>query len=131
MNLPYALQLAYGWTRLAFLTNLIASILLIPLIIFLAYRYGAIGGALVWLLLNSGYVLISIQIMHKRILPAEKWRWYFLDVGLPFLAAASTAGLLKLLLPTAASPWPLFGRLFLRSRASLSVTSTVTPPSND
>ncbi len=131
MNLPYALQLAYGWTRLAFLTNLIASILLIPLIIFLAYRYGAIGGALVWLLLNSGYVLISIQIMHKRILPAEKWRWYFLDVGLPFLAAASTAGLLKLLLPTAVSRWPILGSLVLVSGVTLSVTAMVTPASRN
>src|SRR5204863_8279280 len=86
MNLPYALQLAHGSTSLAFYTNLISLIVLIPLLIVATLYYGALGAAAVWVALNSGYVLISLQIMHWRLLEGEKWRWYFQDVGLPLVA---------------------------------------------
>jgi O-antigen/teichoic acid export membrane protein len=93
MNIPYALQLAYGWTSLAFYVNVIAVFFLVPLIIFMTTYYGAIGAASGWVILNSGYVLFTIQVMHRRLLPGEKWRWYREDVGLPFITALITAGL--------------------------------------
>jgi O-antigen/teichoic acid export membrane protein len=83
MNIPYGLQLAHGWTRLAFFANLIAIIILVPMIVFMTSYYGALGGASVWVILNSGYVLISIHFMHKRLLPSDKWAWYLYDVGIP------------------------------------------------
>lgn len=88
MNLPYALQLAYGWTKLALYTNIVAVAVLLPLVVIFAQRYGAGGAAAVWALLNLGYVLIPLQLMHRRLLPAEKWRWYREDVALPLAAAA-------------------------------------------
>ncbi len=81
MNLPYALQLAYGWTKLAFYTNLIAVIILVPSLIFMTMSYGPEGAASAWIILNCGYILISIHFMHKRLLPQEKWRWYIYDLG--------------------------------------------------
>jgi O-antigen/teichoic acid export membrane protein len=98
MNLPYALQLAHGWTSLAFYTNLISVIILIPLLIVATSYYGALGAAVIWIALNSGYVLISLQIMHWRLLRGEQWRWYFEDVGLPMLATLSVIGLGRLLI---------------------------------
>lgn len=92
MNLPYALQLAQGWTSLAFYTNVISVIVLIPVLVVAISHYGAIGAAVVWVLLNSGYVIISIQIMHRRLLKGEQWRWYFEDTGLPLLAVLIVAG---------------------------------------
>ncbi len=92
-SLPYALQLAHGWTKLAFYSNVIAVILLVPLIFMLTTRFGVVGAASVWVILNSGYVLITIQIMHRRLLPDEKWHWYVRDVGLPLIVAILTAGL--------------------------------------
>jgi len=127
MNLPYALQLAYGWTRLAFFSNLIASIILIPVIIVLAYEYGAIGGAMVWLALNCGYILISIQIMHTRLLTADKWRWYRDDFGLPLLAAGATAGLLKVLIPMGTTRFENSLGLFVVSSVTLVMTVIVMP----
>jgi O-antigen/teichoic acid export membrane protein len=91
MYLPYTLQLAHGWTKLALYTNIIASIVLVPLIYFLATHYGVVGAASAWVILNAGYVLICIQIMHSRILKGEQWQWYLNDVGIPLLAALSTA----------------------------------------
>jgi O-antigen/teichoic acid export membrane protein len=105
MHLPYALQLAYGWTKLAFYTNLIATTILGPLIYVMATQYGSVGAATVWIFLNGGYILFSLQIMHRRLLPTEKWRWYLEDSGKPFLAAFATIGLGKWLIGTSSSPW--------------------------
>ena len=93
MNLPFALQLAYGWTKLAFYVNLGAIIILGPMIFFMTAHYGAVGAALVWVFLNSGYVLISIRLMHHRLLKGEQWRWYLEDVGLPLAASLGVVGL--------------------------------------
>ena len=98
MNLPYALQLAHGWTSLAFYTNVISVIILIPLLIVAISHYGALGAAVVWIALNSGYVLISLQIMHRRLLEGEQWRWYFEDVGLPLVAALSMISIGRLII---------------------------------
>ncbi|HZP83013.1 MAG TPA: oligosaccharide flippase family protein [Chthonomonadaceae bacterium] len=93
MNVPYALQLAYGNTRIAFWCNVVAILLLIPLLLWLARRYGAVGGAIVWLILNSGYVLVGIPVFHRYYLRGEMWRWYCDDVGAPLLAALAIIGM--------------------------------------
>ncbi|MDQ3181856.1 MAG: oligosaccharide flippase family protein [Acidobacteriota bacterium] len=96
--LPHSLQLAHGWTKLGFYENAGAILLLIPFIIFGVYKYGAIGAAVVWVVLNILLVLIPIQIMHRRILKGEKLRWYFEDLALPFIIAILVAGTGKMLL---------------------------------
>lgn len=86
MHIPYALQLAHGWTKLAFYTNVIAVIVLAPAIYFSTLRWGAVGAAGAWIVLNSGYVLFNVQVMHRHLLVAEKSRWYVNDVAKPLLA---------------------------------------------
>lgn len=97
--LPFFLQLAYGWTRLAFFINIAAIVTLVPLMIFGVLNYGAVGGAVAWILLNAGYVLVYIQLMHRRILIGEQWRWYFNDLFWPFITALTVATVGKFLLP--------------------------------
>lgn len=80
MWLPYYLQLAHGWTKLAFFMNVASIIFLIPIMILGICKYGVLGGAGMWVLLNTVYILITIQLMHRRILKGEQWRWYFKDV---------------------------------------------------
>jgi len=87
MNMPYALQLAAGWTRLALIMNLVSVVLLIPLMVVFTKWYGAVGAASIWVILNCGYFLFGPPIMHRRLLPAEKWRWYCADVMRPILGA--------------------------------------------
>ena len=81
MNLPFAAQLAYGWTSLPFYQNLVAIIALIPMLLWLTNVYGAEGAAFVWVILNAGYVLIGIQFMHRKIFKGEKLRWYLNDTA--------------------------------------------------
>jgi len=93
MNMPYALQLAHGWTSLAFYSNTIAVIVLIPAIYFAVLHAGAAGAAVVWLVLNSAYLLVSIQFMHRRLLISEKWSWYINDIGKPMLVTLIIAAI--------------------------------------
>jgi hypothetical protein len=55
-------------------------------------EFGGVGAAFVWLALNLGYVAIGIPLMHRRLLPTEMSRWYWVDV-LPPLAASTGVGL--------------------------------------
>ena len=92
MSLPAALQLAYGWTSLAIVTNLVAVAALVPIIFVLTSRFGAAGGAAAWVMLNGAHVVLTLPLMHRRILRGEQWRWYGIDVGLPLIAALVAAG---------------------------------------
>ncbi len=90
---PYLLTLAYGWTKFAVLANLIAVVVIVPAMIYSTSHYGAIGAAAVFVALNFAYVVIGMHFLHRRLLPAEKWKWYRVDVLYPLIAA------LVLLLP--------------------------------
>ena len=52
------------------------------------YKYGAVGGATVYAALNFSYIFITIQLMHRRILKDEKWKWYIQDLLFPLAASA-------------------------------------------
>lgn len=96
MNIPYGLQLAFGWTKLAFFLDLITMLILIPLIFFLVSSYGAIGAALAWLFVNSFCLLSGIHIMHRRLLKNEEWQWWVDDIGKPLIAVILVALIGKL-----------------------------------
>jgi len=127
MNIPYALQLANGWTRLAFFSNLIAIIVLVPMIVFLTSQYGALGGACAWVILNTGYVVFSINFMHKHLLPHEKWHWYWQDVCIPLMASLSIAGLGRLLMAGQMSQFMTISYLMIVSISTLVITAITTP----
>ena len=97
MNIPYALQLANGWTSLMFKYNTIAVIVAIPVLIVITPSYGAIGASMVWAILNVSYVFLVPPIMHRRLLKSEKMKWYVKDIGFPLLCGAfSVAALSKI-----------------------------------
>jgi len=89
MHFPYALQLAYGQTRLPLLVNGILLAALVPLITFLAIRYGAVGGAASWAALNAIYLLVGTWLTHRVLLRGSGLRWLTRDV----LGALATSAL--------------------------------------
>jgi O-antigen/teichoic acid export membrane protein len=127
MNIPYALQLASGWTRLSFLANLVSVLILVPLMIVLTKWYGAVGAASVWVILNVGYILFTISIMHRRLLPTEKWRWYSIDIALPFGVAFLVAGAFRLVLPMPVNNLALGFNIVMISAITLGATALATP----
>ncbi|MET0217779.1 MAG: oligosaccharide flippase family protein [Burkholderiales bacterium] len=99
MNLPYALQLANGWTSLGLAINVVLTVILAPTIWFMATHYGAIGAALVWIVLNGSYMAAGIPLTHTRLLKGEGARWVRRDVAPPVLAAVVSIAVLAWLLP--------------------------------
>lgn len=95
MWIPYQTQLAFGWTSLSMWTNLIAVIILVPTILWSVPQFGAMGAAWLWVILNAGYCLISVQFMYKRILKEEMSRWYINDILKPLSLALITAKIIK------------------------------------
>ena len=101
--LPYALQLAYGWTKLVLITNMAALVVMAPAMIVLLELYGPAGIAAAWIIPHAAYVLITIPLMHRRLLRKEMWRWYGRDVALPLLAVLVVAFLGWTVVPRGAS----------------------------
>jgi O-antigen/teichoic acid export membrane protein len=99
MNIPYALQLAHGWTRLAIGLNGASLLLGIPFCLWAVYEHGTIGAALLWLLANLVSVVVGIPLMHRRLLRGEMVRWYIRDIIPSMLAALSAVLVLKAVLP--------------------------------
>jgi O-antigen/teichoic acid export membrane protein len=131
MWLPHYLQLAHGRTKLIFYVNVGAILVLIPLMIYGIYLYGAIGGALGWVLINGSYIVISAPLMHRTILNGELWRWYFSDLLLPLLGAIGVGIIGKLLLPDDQSRIALIVELGLIGLAAFVAAAVTTKAARD
>ncbi|MEL0168766.1 MAG: oligosaccharide flippase family protein [Pseudomonadaceae bacterium] len=99
MNIPYALQLAHGWTRLAAGLNVASLLLGVPLCFWAVQQYGMLGAALPWFLGNLISVFIGIPLMHRRLLRGHTIRWYFKDNLPPFIVGFIIALMFHALLP--------------------------------
>lgn len=121
MWIPYQTQLAYGWTSLAVRINIVAALLIVPAILWVTPRYGAVGAAWVWVCLNAGYVLIGIHFMYRKILTGEKWSWYTRDLLAPLGSALGGALMLKAIWPIAETPIAEFLQLMLAATLATGV----------
>jgi O-antigen/teichoic acid export membrane protein len=80
MNLPYALQLAHGWTRLALGLSLGLAVAIVPALILAVGRFGALGAAMVWTATNFAFVCVGVPATHRRLFGHAGWYW-FVDVA--------------------------------------------------
>ncbi|OTE95254.1 polysaccharide biosynthesis protein [Crenothrix sp. D3] len=99
MHIPYMLTLAYGWTKFSVYSNTVAVVLLVPSMIWATLNYGVMGAAWIWVILNSGYVLISVHFLYRRLLTTEKWRWYGKDILIPSFTVLCTGGFCVFIFP--------------------------------
>lgn len=129
MHTPYSLQLAYGWTRFMIVVNAVSVLIVIPGIYFGVRAYGAIAAAVIWVLLNAGYIFLAVPLMHRRLLPREMSKWYREDVIVPTLATLAATGLVFLLAPspTLAKPWVSVTVLAAAVIASIASATAATP----
>lgn len=127
MNLPYALQLAHGWTRLTVSANLVALIVGIPFCIWTVGLYGLVGAAWLWFVINLGFVAIAIPLMHRRLMRGETAKWYLQDMLPPFVAAGSVAMICRWLIPALSRDTSGFLLLGLVSAMTL-LAATLTSP---
>jgi len=99
MNIPYAFQLANGWTKLAFYQAAISLIFAVPALVVSTRLYGGVGAAVLWATLNASWLLITPHIMHRRLLITEKWQWYVQDVGKPLLGIVAVVAFVRAFVP--------------------------------
>lgn len=126
VNVPYALMLAHGWTRLPLFLNLGAAVILLPLLVILVNRYGATGAAAIWMAVNLGYVLIGVPVLHRRYLTGELNRWVLADVVAPAAAGGIIILLAKLGAPTSGGRILTGGWIVLTVGAALLAASLAT-----
>ena len=133
MNLPYALQLSHGWTRIGVAINTFFILTLVPAIVLMTTRYGAVGAASVWLGLNGIYMIIGVPLTHRRLLKGEAFRWFTKDVGIPLAGSLIIAGIARLIFPGFESPSRFLPGLILLMVFVLSVVGVAmcTPATRD
>jgi O-antigen/teichoic acid export membrane protein len=89
MHFPYALQLAQGRTKIPLVQNIIASVLVVPMTVYLAERYSLPGAALPWLLLNLGYMLFAAPLMYRTLLSEARRSWCVTAVAKPIIVVTA------------------------------------------
>jgi O-antigen/teichoic acid export membrane protein len=127
VNIPYALQLAHGWTRLAAGLNAASLLIALPLCLWLVPRYGMAGAATIWLLANLVSLMVGVPLMHRRLLIGQVMRWAFRDTAPPLLAGLCAALIMAALLPSIERSLTGFALLLLASGATLLSCIAATP----
>lgn len=129
MNIPYTLQLAFGWTRFMIVVNTASVLIITPLIFFGVRAYGVFAAAWLWASLNAAYIVITVPIMHRKLLPSEMWRWYCQDTILPAVAAVATTMTIRVMTsdPVLGRPMRSFFDLAIASGAAIFAAMISTP----
>jgi len=91
MYIPHAVQLAYGKVFIPLIINTLLMVIMVPLIVLLAMRYGAFGGATAWLILHLLYMALGSWMTNKYLLPGTGASWLCKEVGIPMAIAAAFA----------------------------------------
>ena len=130
MYFPYTLQLAAGKPRLAFFTTLALLCVMLPLVILLALRFGARGGAWAWAILGVLYVLFGTWLTGRKVMAFAGWQWLTRNVAMPFMATLLPALLGAWICRTLAfDPWVAVGVGVLAALAGvgLGIAGTFAP----
>jgi O-antigen/teichoic acid export membrane protein len=88
LTLPYILQFAYGVLRLHVFGMTALAILLIPLTVWSAISYGAVGAGRVWFFANLLFLFLWIPMVFKYYGFGSYSRWLAKDVIVPSVATA-------------------------------------------
>jgi O-antigen/teichoic acid export membrane protein len=119
MTMPYALQLAHGWTSLGIRINIFLICLAVPAVVILGGRFGGPGAASIWIVTNAVYMIIGVPATHRRLMPGEARRWILVDVGGPLCASLAVVLAGRFLTD------PLEGRLLEAARIGLILLTSV------
>jgi O-antigen/teichoic acid export membrane protein len=109
MHIPHALQLAAGRTDLPLKINGTLLLAFVPLTIYLASSYGAIGGGIAWLALHILYILLGTLLTHRHLLRELRWTWIVRDVIVPAILSLTVLAIARGITDTEniGLPWSL------------------------
>ena len=110
--IPFQTHLAHGSTILPMQINLVAVLLIVPALILVTPHFGVMGATWIWVALNLGYFIIGVYFLFQKILPKEKWRWYWNDIIIPLVPVTVSMFLLGQLL---GKPITILSQVFVLS----------------
>jgi O-antigen/teichoic acid export membrane protein len=110
MNIPYALQLASGSTRISTFQNILSILILTPAIFFMIGPLGLEGPAMTWAVHNVGCLIFTAPLFHKKFLPGVTREWWIKSILQP-LFLSLIVPCLSFLLPL--GKLPLISFLFV------------------
>jgi O-antigen/teichoic acid export membrane protein len=117
----YYLQYAYGKLRLHVINSSINAIAQLPILVYAATHYGALGVAYAWFGLRLVTFFIFPGIVHHRLAPGLHFRWLFIDI-LPRLLLT---GLVLALFSMAMAATNLQGRIVLAMFLGVTVAVSI------
>lgn len=117
MYIPYMLQLAAGWSRLAVIVNGAVACVYLPLVWLTTRHYGAAGAAAALAINNLTLLLVTSVAMHRHLLRGQWVRWLLSDLVPPVAAAAVVAAVAWKILPL--DHGSVIGRLSMLSLAGV------------
>lgn len=85
ITIPFQYTLSIGWLRWGINISIAAVIIFLPTIFFAVNKYGAIGGAFIWMILNIAYIIFAMIYLFSKQLQTERKKWYFNDVIRPMV----------------------------------------------
>jgi O-antigen/teichoic acid export membrane protein len=100
VRVPYALTVARGWVVYGLYEFFYTLVVFIPCLIYFVTRWGGVGAASAWLVINIGYVAVISPFIHYRVLKGEYCRWLLGDVALPAGVCILVAGGGALMMPS-------------------------------
>ena len=131
LAVPYALQLAHGWTRLTLRLNAIGVIFLIPAVLLAAHYFGGVGTAIVLAVLQFIFVLITPHLTHRRLLKGATFTWYTRDILPPVAVAFVIAIIGWLIMPQTDNRLQMLIWLLAIGLPCLAATALATPAARD
>ena len=111
MVVAYALQIAGGNTALALRLNLLLCAVGIPLLLLLALRYGTVGAAAVWPLINLAYLAIGAPATGHWLKAARLGSWFMKEVVGPTAACVLAVMAFRAVMPAAGGPVQIAAQL--------------------
>ncbi len=94
-SFQYYLQFAHGKLRIHVIFNTISAAIQVPIVIYAAFKYGALGVALTWFTLRLMTFIIWTPIVHHIFAPGIHWPWLFKDIAPNFLLTVSLLAFIR------------------------------------
>jgi len=98
-SIPSSCASAFGWPQLVAYTNGFQAILIAPLMILFIHLFEVTGAAIVYVLMNSTYVIFLTPLLIKRFFKGQAYQWFVFDLGIPLLISFFLCFLSSKLMP--------------------------------
>ena len=128
MYIPHALLLSQGKTFIPLTINVALLLIMVPVTVSFAISYGALGGAMAWLVLHTLYVIIWAFLMQRYASNSTGVAWLRHEIGIPLLICILIGLFTKYGIQS--THLPVYGKLtfaFLAGLLSVAVTFAASP----